>query len=64
MLVKSMNIYEPTPTHRKVFTNILRGGNAEKSNFYWVIALSKYGCEVLEWFSGFTKKYFRFHFGH
>ena len=29
----------------------------EMPTFYWVIAPFKYGCEILECVSGFTKKY-------
>ena len=41
-----------------------RGENAEKWTFDWVIAPSKYVCEVVEWSAGFDKKYSRFDFGH
>ena len=44
--------------------DIVRGGNAEKRTFDWVIAPLKYGCVLVEWVLGFNKKYFKFHFGH
>ena len=42
---------------------IVRGGHAEKWTFDWVIAPSNYGCVVVEWILGFSKKYLKFHFG-
>ena len=36
-------------------SGILRGGNAEKWNFDWVIAPPKYDCVVVEWVLGINK---------
>ena len=44
--------------------HILRGGNAEKMTFYWVIVPPKYGCGVVQWAEGFNKKYSKFNFGN
>jgi len=43
---------------------IPRGGSAENLAFDKVVVPSKYGCEVIEWISGFEKKYFKIYFGH
>ena len=43
---------------------MIRGGNAEKRTFDWVIATLKDGCVFVEWVLGFNFKYFKFHFGH
>ena len=32
-----------------ILCRIVRGGNAEKLTFDWVIAAPKYGCQIEEW---------------
>ena len=43
---------------------IVRGGNAEKLTFDWVVVLPKYGYEVVDGAGGFKKKYSKLNFGH
>ena len=47
-----------------ILCRIVRGGNAEKLTFDWIIAPSKYGGEIVEWAGNFKKKYSKFNFGH
>ena len=55
---------ESSKYSRPYLRYMIRGGNAEKRTFDWVIAPLKDGCVFVEWVLGFNLKYFKFHFGH